>query len=172
MGKNQTTTANGRQQGVKDALNFLLDALTQPETLARDLQDDDEGQEVSLEDAQECFAFYKSEMMKRGILDSTIPTDFPVCSTTRLQVTTAVKFDGLKLKNWIDETYGPLGGINFRIEFGMYTEAFLLKYYPNDAEQRAKRFKRITLFIAPYLTMPFTILTSGAKAYNLGGLEP
>jgi len=136
------------------------------------VEDDDEGREVLLEDAEQCFAFYRSEMIKRGVLNNNIPITLPVCSDERLQITDFVNFDGLKLKTWIDETYGSTAGINFKIQFGMYTEAFLLKYYPDDPAERARRYKRITLFIAPYLKAQFVGFRSDAKAYNLGGLEP
>lgn len=163
---------NGAQRTVRDALNTIASAINHLDAPAQRFVDDDEGREVLLEDAEQCFAFYKSEMMKRGVLNNDIPITLPVCTDERLQITDAVKFDGFKLKTWIIDTYGSAAGINFKIQFGMYTEAFLLKYYPDDPAERARRYKRITLFIAPYLKAQFVGFRSDAKAYNLGGLEP
>ncbi|WP_298739148.1 hypothetical protein [uncultured Chitinophaga sp.] len=135
---------------------------------------DDGGQEVAFSDAMECIGYYNAEMAKRGIIEKSIPFDLPVCVDERQDITYFVKFDGFKLKEWILKEFRQAPGINFKIACGMYTERFLLEYFPNDPAARAAKLKRISLFIMPYfkdISKAFQLLGDG-KAYNLGGLEP
>jgi len=167
--------ANAQKQSLQTAVESLWQVFDQEQAYARLFQDpDDGGQEVSFSDAMECIGYYNSEMAKRGIIDKTIPLELPICIDERIDITYFVKFDGFKLKEWILKEFGQATGINFKMACGMYTERFLLEYFPNDPAERAARLNRISLFIIPYyrdISIAFNMLSDG-KAYNLGGLEP
>ncbi len=137
---------------------------------------DDGGQEVLYVYAKECMELYKKEMSGRGIIHPNDAFTPPVTVQERLDVSYAVKYDGFKLKEWVLARYygnSQRAHLGFKLAFGIYTEAFLLKYYPDNPDERARRFHRTTAFIVPYYTIPtLEKIADDEPVYNLGGLEP
>jgi hypothetical protein len=140
------------------------------------LAGDEDGREVSAENADLCINIFPTEMGKHGIKQTAGPVSFIIKKAR--QITKSEDFYGKGLLDWLVktvDTYDPVGeGKNIRIKvvFGIYTPTFLANEGVG-ANLKAKKNDRIGVFLVPYSTTTNKPLVTGnGKVYDLGGLDP
>ncbi len=177
--KNDTTLQSTKiiQAGHSDPLQILKNLLNQ-KPLKDSLNGDvDLGQEVKIDSAMLCINMFRPDMKKYAIEDPAGIISLRIRKSR--QITDWEEFGGVELVEWllkIVQNLDPDGqGVNIgiRIEFGVYTDAFLNTYLPGQPDLIAKKKGRIAVFLVPYSKITNKLLLDdNSSAFDFGGLKP